>query len=46
MTDCPCGEPATTTVEVEWADGKHRYRYCEECAEAVVDTIEGAEVLP
>jgi hypothetical protein len=46
IAECVCGEPATTTVEVQWADRKRRYRYCDECAEAVAFTIEGAEVLP
>jgi len=42
---CPCGCLATTTVEVEWADGKERYRYCRECADDVVFAIEGAEII-
>lgn len=43
---CVCGSPATVRVEVQWADRKRRYRYCEECAEDVVFAIEGAEILP
>jgi hypothetical protein len=45
-TDCVCGSPATTTVVVQWADGKRRYRYCADCADGVVYAVEGAEVLP
>lgn len=43
--ECVCGQLATTVVEVQWADARRRYRYCDDCAEAVVDTIEGAEVV-
>jgi hypothetical protein len=47
MNDCVCGQPATTTVEVTWADDvRRRYRYCADCAEAVVFAIEGAEEVP
>lgn len=45
-TDCVCGEPATTTVVVRWADVNRRYKYCEDCAHAVAFTIEDASVLP
>jgi hypothetical protein len=43
--ECPCGESATTTVLVTWADGKRRYRYCEACAADVATYIDGAEVI-
>lgn len=45
-TECSCGAPATTRVSVQWSDCARIYPYCEDCAEAIVDTIEGAEVLP
>lgn len=45
--ECPCGDPATTRVEVEWAGGvKRSYRYCEDCANDVAFSIEGAEIVP
>lgn len=44
---CVCGEPATVTVEVEWANGvRQQYRYCASCADAITFSIEGAEEVP
>jgi hypothetical protein len=43
---CVCGQPATTDVVVHWADGPRTYRYCEECAEDIAETIDGTELLP
>lgn len=53
LHECVCGEPATTTVAVQWAASpgerrpsrRRRYRYCEECAAGVVFAIEGAQVV-
>lgn len=46
---CPCGEPATTTVEMDWGNGYKRSRmdFCDECANDIVLAVDGAaEILP
>lgn len=43
---CPCGEPATQSVVVHWANGPRTYRYCENCAEDICENLEGCELVP
>lgn len=35
--ECPCGDLATVPVVVQWADRTSTYRYCEACADEVVE---------
>lgn len=44
--NCVCGELAVAIVEVHWADGDRRYWYCRECADGILETVDGTEEVP